>query len=232
MDDLGPEAILLSVFSRANLEARRWTTIDLPSARLRTSAVDCGFNRTRERTDHIAMHAQEFDELFDEIVARPLTVDGFQKKGKSLYRDDGNCQFAWIRGGGRLSAPGTVSHIVGFRHSFLRRKSGDRPVSAPHDAGDYPWVFSCESLVGSKSTEWLFDPVRLMSLPFGRMVYSALSVDEAITALNARRSAFLEYVSWARALTLADAHGQIESYVSEYWIARLWDEDYRVHLTV
>lgn len=177
------------------------------------------------------MHAGEFDALFNEIVAHPLMADGFQRKGKSLYRDDGNCQFAWIRGGGRLSALGTISHLVAFRHSFLRKKSEDRPIGAPHGAGDYPWVFSGESLIGSRPTEWLFDPARLMSLPFGKMDYSVLSVDEAIAALDARRAAFLEYIAWARTLTLADAHSQIESYVKEYWIARVWDEDYRGHLT-
>lgn len=190
------------------------------------SAVDFDI----EQPGHFAMHSQEFDDLFNEVVAHPLEADGFQKQGKSLFGGDTNCQFAWIRGGGRLSGTGEVAHIVCFRHSFLRGKSENQPTGIPHDFGDYPWIFSCENLIGSKPGEWVFDPARLMSPPFGRMFYSALSVDEAVAALDARRSAFLKYVAWARTLPLATAHSQIATYAKDYWIARLWDEDYRVHL--
>lgn len=178
------------------------------------------------------MLAEEFEELFDKVVARPLASDGFQRNGKSLYSDDRQCQFAWIRGGGRLSVSGAAACVVGFRHSFLRGKSEYRPARAPHDAGDYPWLFSCEHLVGSKSTEWIFDPARLMSPPFERMVYSTLSVDEIVSTLTAQRSAFREYIAWAKGLSHADAHRQIALHTKDYWIARLWDEDYRTHLSI
>lgn len=190
------------------------------------SAVDFDI----ERPGYFAMRAQHFDELFNDVVARPLEADGFQKQGKNLFGGDANCQFAWIRGGGRLSGPGEVAHIVCFRHSFLRGKSESQPTGIPRDPGDYPWVFSCENLIDSKPSEWVFDPARLMAPPFGRLVYSDLSVDEAVTWLDARRSAFLQYVAWARKLPLTTAHSQIATYVKDYWIARLWDEDYRAHL--
>ena len=90
------------------------------------------------------MNALEFDELFEETVAKRLTNEGFRREGKSLYMADGVCQFGWIRGGGRLSQAGMLAHVVVFRHSCLRGKSGEVHKSAPHAAGDYPWILSGE----------------------------------------------------------------------------------------
>ncbi|MDH6147389.1 hypothetical protein OKW46_001311 [Paraburkholderia sp. WSM4179] len=45
-------------------------------------------------------------------------------------------------------------------------------------------------------------------------------------------SAILDYVAWARQLTLADAYIQIASYAKEYWIIQLWDANYRAHRTI
>lgn len=95
------------------------------------------------------MNAKEFDELFEETVARRLENEGFSREGKSLYMVDGVCQFGWVRGGGRLSQAGTLAHVIVFRHSFLRGKSGALHTDAPHATGDYPWTLSGENLVGS-----------------------------------------------------------------------------------
>ncbi|SDG98002.1 hypothetical protein SAMN04487926_101498 [Paraburkholderia steynii] len=178
------------------------------------------------------MDAIQFDEVFAEIVVNPLRKEGFRTEGKSLYMDDGRCQFAWARGGGRLSTRGTLAHIVAFRHSFLRGTSEQIHAKAPHAASDYPWVLSGEQLVGSLHTDWCFDPSRLMALPYGRFEYATLSRELAVTALQERRDAFLQYVSWFRNLNLTEAHSQIVAHTDQYWIARLWDTDYRAELKI
>ncbi|MFP6561341.1 hypothetical protein WJ542_24000 [Paraburkholderia sp. B3] len=176
------------------------------------------------------MNAQEFDEVFEETVAKRLTNEGFRREGKSLYMADGVCQFGWIRGGGRLSQAGMLAHVIVFRHSFLRGKSGEIHTNAPRAAGDYPWILSGEHLVGSSRIDWCFDPSRLMTPPYGNLNYTALSADQVAALMDARRVALLNYVAWARALSLAEAHGQVARYAKDYWIARMWDEDYRVIL--
>lgn len=143
---------------------------------------------------------------------------------------DDVCQFGWIRGGGRLSQAGMLSHIVVFRHSFLRGKSGEVHKSAPHAAGDYPWILSGEDLVGSSRIDWCFDPSRLMAPPYGKLHYAAFPADQVAILMDARRVALLNYVAWARALSLTEAHDQVARYANDYWIARMWDEGYRAIL--
>ncbi|RKE36039.1 hypothetical protein B0G76_2185 [Paraburkholderia sp. BL23I1N1] len=176
------------------------------------------------------MNAQEFDELFEEIVVTRLENEGFSREGKSLYMVDGACQFGWIRGGGRLSKAGTLAHVVVFRHSFLRGKSVALHTDAPHATGDYPWILSGEDLVGSTPIDWCFEPSRLMTPPYGWLNYETLSADQVAASLDARRVALLDYVAWARSLSLSEAHVQVARHANDYWIAGLWDEDYRAIL--
>ncbi|WP_322052070.1 hypothetical protein [Paraburkholderia bannensis] len=176
------------------------------------------------------MNAQDFEELFEVTVVKHLINEGFRREGKSLYMTDGVCQFGWMRGGGRLSQAGTFAHVVVFRHSFLRGRSGAFHTSAPRAAGDYPWILSGEDLVGSSQTDWCFEPSRLMSPPYGKLNYAALSADQVTASMIARRVALLDYIAWARGLSLAEAHGQVAEHARDYWIARMWDEDYRVNL--
>ncbi|MFJ9453171.1 MULTISPECIES: hypothetical protein [unclassified Herbaspirillum] len=173
------------------------------------------------------MQKNEFEEIFDEIVTHPLKALGFQKKGARLLSDDGMVQIAWVRGGGRLASGGAMAHLACFRHSFLRDKSETVPAVAPSEPGEYPWVFDCEALLNTNPHDWTFDPSRLMSLPYGRLDFSTLSTADVVSALSERRTAFAKYVSWARALSLKEAHEQIAYYVERFWVARLWDQDYR-----
>lgn len=186
----------------------------------------------RSHIGQTTMDATQFDEVFAEIVVNPLRMEGFRTEGKSLYMDDGCCQFAWARGSGRLSTRGTFAHIVGFRHSFLRGTSEQIHATAPHAPSDYPWVLSGEQLVGSSRSDWCFDPSRLMALPYGRFGYATLSRNLVVTAIQERRDAFLRYVSWFRKLSLTEAHSQIVAHTDQYWIARLWDADYRAALRI
>ena len=173
------------------------------------------------------MQKNEFEEIFDETVAHPLEALGFQKKGTRLLSDDGLVQIAWVRGGGRLASAGTIAHLACFRHSFLRDKSETVPAVAPSEPGEYPWVVNCEALLNTNPHDWAFDPSSLMSLPYGRLNFSMLSTEDVVNALSKRRTAFAKYVSWARTLSLKEAHQQIACHAERYWVARLWDQDYR-----
>lgn len=176
------------------------------------------------------MDIHEFDALFEQIVAHPLERKGFTQRGKSLYLADGDCQIAWKRVGGRSASPGAIAQIICFRHTFLRDKSERLPVSPVTEAGDYPWVISPDDLLQGESDLWQFAPERLMSLPFSRLVYADLSADDVLAILTAQRIAFLAYLAWAQELSLRIAQKQIAAHMPDWWIAQLWDEDYRRRL--
>jgi hypothetical protein len=169
---------------------------------------------------------QEFDEIFDEIVSDALTNRGFVQRGKSLFLEDGNTHVAWIRGGGRFVVPDSIAHLVCFRHAFLRDKEGHIPAAAPGFAENYPWLLNAELLPTSIPKDWDFAPSRLMSLPFGRYDYADLSQSVVRNDLTKRRNGFLRYVDWASGVGVDEAEAQMIPFAEEYWIARLWLDDY------
>lgn len=172
------------------------------------------------------MQKQEFDEIFEEIVSEALTNQGFAQRGKSLFLENGNSQIAWIRGAGRFAAAGSVAHLVCFRHAFLRDKDERVPEVAPSYAENYPWVLSAEQLPTTAPSDWRFDPARLMSLPFGRYEYAELAPSVVRSDMTKRRDGFLRYVEWASGVDRDEAESQMAPFAGEYWVARLWLEDY------
>lgn len=69
-----------------------------------------------------------------------------------------------------------------------------------------------------------------MRLPFSLLVYADLSADDVLAILIAQRTAFFTYLAWAQELPLRIAHKQIAARTPDYWLAQLWDEDYRRRL--
>ncbi len=143
------------------------------------------------------MQKQEFDDVFEEVISADLVGRGFTRRGKSLFLEGIDKQVAWIRGAGRFVVPGSVAHLVCFRHSFLRDKDERVPTAAPGGAGNYPWVLNAELLPMTTRADWAFDPSRLMSLPYGRYEYAELSQSPVRTDLTKRLDGFLRYVDWA-----------------------------------
>jgi len=169
---------------------------------------------------------QEFDETFDEVITDVLVRRGFAQRGKSLFLSEGDRQLAWIRGAGRFAVPGSIAHLVCFRHSFLRDKNELVPKAAPGDAGNYPWVLSAELLPTTSASDWRFNPSRLMGLPYGWYAYSDLSQSVVRSDLSNRRDGFLRYIDWAAGLLHGDAEAQMRPFAGEYWVAGLWLDDY------
>ncbi|WP_395648180.1 hypothetical protein [Terricaulis sp.] len=87
------------------------------------------------------MEKGQFDDAFETGVAGPLRDVGFKPRGKSLAFKDASITIALIRLGGRLASPGCISHVICFRHSFLRDRSESVPAAAPAEPFDYPFKF-------------------------------------------------------------------------------------------
>lgn len=172
------------------------------------------------------MQKPEFDEIFEEIITGVLASRGFVQRGKSLFLENGDTHIAWIRGAGRFIVPGSIAHLVCFRHAFLRGKKERIPTTAPGYAENYPWLLNAEVLPNATPKDWGFAPSRLMSLPFGRYEYADLSPSVVRSDLTKRRDGFLRYVDWASGVDVDEAEAQMIPFAEEYWIARLWLEDY------
>jgi hypothetical protein len=66
------------------------------------------------------MTKDEFELLFDEEVAEPLSQRGFRRAGKSLYTTENLVSVSLIRLGGRMARPGAIAHMLCCRLSFMR----------------------------------------------------------------------------------------------------------------
>lgn len=172
------------------------------------------------------MDKNDFEDIFDEIVCRPLLGDGFIRRGRALYAETQGLQIAWVRGGGRFALPGAIAHCVCFRHAILRDKEGQLPAHAPSFPEQYPWVFDPERLAKTRSKDWRFDAARLMSLPYGRYIFDGVPEKTLKKDLAGRLAAFRKYTDWALSLSLPEAAAQLVPFAGDYWVARHWLEDY------
>lgn len=176
------------------------------------------------------MDFNEFENQFEQHVVLPLQAIGFVSKGKSLFYDNNEVQIALIRGGGRFVSRGSIAHILAFRHKFLRCKNEKLSPKQPTEPGEYPWVLDPELLELTQKS-WNFNPSLLMSPPYGRLEYEDVHRDIVISKLVRLRSIIEKnYLPWALSLTLEDALCEMKKNYDEWWVARLWHEDYQNRL--
>jgi hypothetical protein len=177
------------------------------------------------------MYKTEFDKAFDELVSEPLAKIGFQARGKSLLLFDRLNTVGLIRFGGRRSLPGTIAHVLCFRHSFLRDRS-ERVLSVPaSEPFDYPYKFDVSALPSLPVLSWRYSP-RNLNYPISRFAWQGRvqsDVEERLKAL----SDFLSgtFVPWSLSMTPQRVLAQIERYGENAWCERLWIEDYRRYLS-
>lgn len=172
------------------------------------------------------MDKAAFESIFDDVTSVPLLGRGFIRRGRAYFAELGEVHIGWVRGGGRLVSAGNMAHCVCFRHAFLRDKEQRIPATPPASPGHYPWVFDPELLSGSTEEDWRFDASRLMTLPYGQYTFAGVAEATVRAALEVRLAAFLRYTEWASSIKVSDALEQLRPFASEYWVARLWIEDY------
>lgn len=175
------------------------------------------------------MDKVQMESLFDEYVSEPLIRAGFSRNGMTLYYSDGLTQVALKRGGGRLSGPGRISLIVCFRHAFLRDKNEKIPEIQTILPGNCPWVFGVDDIIFDG--KWQFDPSKLMNLPYQSIFYDRQSETELVTYFQRRGETIInKFLPWALEKTPESALSEMTQYTDKWWIARLWEEDYRNYL--
>ena len=178
------------------------------------------------------MNREEFNELFDAEVVKPLANLGFVARGRSLFLSSGIRQVGLIRLGGRLQRQGAINHVIVFRHAFLRElKSLTVPAQQPRLPRDYPWIADANDLPAAGPRDWAFVPERLMrsaSEPYEFESRPAQDVRKHLTLLVEKISG--AYLPWTETVTPKRARKQMKGHAKEFWAARQWLEDYDRYL--
>lgn len=174
------------------------------------------------------MTKAEFELIFDNCFSQPLIESGFERRGMSLFYNHGVNQIGLIRGAGRLSVPGVVSFILGFRHSFLRDNLGNTPKKQAGAAEHYPWLMGLDELSTQKD-QWIFSPEKSSQFPFKKIYYDNLKPSDLKDYFLTRSKLIVEdYLPWVLSIELDQAQQSMQSFASDWWIARQWEEDYIV----
>jgi hypothetical protein len=173
------------------------------------------------------LEKQDFESLYHETLLNPLEKSGFSIKGRSAFLEKGKVQIALIRGGGRFTSEGSISYILAFRHSFLRCKDEKKSAKQPLTAENYPWIFEPSEVVIPR-THWSFEPNKLMNLPFERLSFISRNAHDIELTLAGIMSGILDnFIPWAESVSLQEALKQMRSFSNEWWVAKLWAEDYQ-----
>jgi hypothetical protein len=173
------------------------------------------------------MNKEAFDALFEERVAQRLARVGFVSKGKSLAFCDESLVLSLFRLGGRMSSPGSIAHVLCFRHSILRDRSETVPIGFPDEVFDYPYKF--KPLEDGRERP-IYRPQNL-NYQYERLHWDNADDESVIEKLN-RISEHVEvhFLPWAKAIPLAQAKSEIERHGENAWCERMWIEDYSEHL--
>jgi hypothetical protein len=116
------------------------------------------------------MERIEFDQIFDQLVVRPLVAVGFTRKGKSLHLVRRGMHLAFVRLGGRMSSPRTAAWVLCFRHAFLRTIQPESDAAAlKFDVFDFPSKFTVSELKDLR-VEFRYLP-RLLNYDYDRFDY-------------------------------------------------------------
>ncbi len=184
---------------------------------------DLGAMETRSRLCYRAVMDKEgFDMLFNERVAGRLARLGFVSKGKTLYFETKHFTIALVRLGGRMSSPGTISHILCFRHSFLRIGPNRFQTSFPHKFSIIP----ISSLLEDADKELVYRPQNL-NYDYERFHWESADERSVCQKLD-RIAAHIEnrFLPWAKTLTPATARSEITQFGEKAWCEQMRIADY------
>ena len=177
------------------------------------------------------MNKHEFEEHYQSRMLQHLGPIGFKAHDKTIaLRDDLNT-ISVIRLGGRMASPGSASHILCFRHSFLRGMDETMPASVSRSPFDYPYKLRPSLIVqrvrARVSPLAEYSPHNL-NFDYDRYPFESRTseqVDEWIDALAVTIAD--HFMPWVSACTPAKAASEIIARGEDAWCERLWLSDYR-----
>lgn len=172
------------------------------------------------------MAKDEFEQLFDTIVAEPLCTEGFRRSGKSLWRRSNLAIVALIRLGGRMAQPGAISHLVCCRMSFMRNRAEVAPGGFCQSPFDYPFKI----LPTAFSDNLRYSPQNLR-YDYDRLTFQPREESDVRRDLMQLASIMLEGIlPWSAKLTSSLVGDQLRRLGEGAWCEKIWIEDCERHI--
>lgn len=126
-----------------------------------------------------------------------------------------------------MALPGSIAHILCFRHSFLRDMNEKIPTAPPSNVFSYPYKLKPFEDADKNLT------YRPQNLNFDYELFRWDGAGEAVIGQKlARIAEFIgdRFLPWAEALTPETAKSELSQYGEGAWCERMWVEDYSARL--
>src|SRR5689334_20494742 len=121
----------------------------------------------------IEMKPGEFNNRFNELVAKPLSSFGFEPSGPHLFLRSGISDVALLRCGGTKLALAQIAHfIVCFRHNFPRDIEQRFRKEFITTANDYPFKIRLSQF--TSIPKWHYEPINLGIRNYDEIQYGSL----------------------------------------------------------
>ena len=173
--------------------------------------------------------AAEFNEVFDEVIAGPLTAMGAWQRGRRLFYSDDSLAIALLRVEHRWIPPAELQLAV--RHHVLRTMDDEMPAEPPTNPLEYPIRVGPSRARTLLSSHWHYRPVVGQRGPSDSIGYPAMSVDECRAILAPIGVAVAEVLPHlSQHLCVERVLDSVERYGSDSWIEQRWMADFRASL--
>jgi hypothetical protein len=173
----------------------------------------------------MVMEKQRFEEMFDELVARPLEQIGFVRSGKSIYLVQDEIAVSLIRLGGRMAMPGAISQVLCFRHSYLPNLDEEANPGFEREVFAYPiklrplavrTAFRKNIRYRSNNLRYEHETFEFQNKTERQVSNYLLKVLKSVQAL----------LGWAQVITPEYLADEIKKQGESAWIEKLWLKSY------
>ena len=129
-----------------------------------------------------------------------------------------------------MASPGGISHILCFRHIFLRTCEEVVPRGFVSEVSDYPYKLRLPDF--ASDAEPRYTPQNLGHWAYDRFEFDGVPTAKLRERLRALYSTILNRaVPWARGMSPQLAFADIRQFGEDAWIERIWSQDYSKHLS-
>lgn len=177
------------------------------------------------------MTIEEYTELFDALIAAPLSEFGFLAKGKSVYFKDDRITVVLMRVSGR-TIPGIAEYILCFRHNILGFHMNEEEKINKFSSyfNNYPYKYDPFSITTSRKISLqknLNYTTRNLRAPIGEIIYNPAIKEKVAKELTSVCQFIRDhFFPFCKSITYKEVVEQIKKYGENAWIEQQWLKDY------
>lgn len=173
----------------------------------------------------MVMDKQRFEEMFDELVAKPLEQIGFVRSGKSIYLVQNDIAVSLIRLGGRVAIPGAISQVLCFRHSFLPNLYEEANPGFEREVFSYPIKLKPMAVRATFGSNIKY---RSSNLRYEKEIFEfANKTERQVSSYLAKVLKSVQaLLKWAKVVTPELLADEIRRCGESAWIEKVWLESY------